>query len=103
MVDYSDTRDWIDQAKDVSELKAIKGADTNLEVRTMVQLDAKNEGPALLFDKLEGDYRGGFRILTNFMASIRLFNLTFGLPIANNIRESVENLKEKQPSGRTGR
>jgi 4-hydroxy-3-polyprenylbenzoate decarboxylase len=64
MVGYSDAREWIDQAKDIGELKVIEGADTNLEVGTMAQIDAKNEGPALLFDKLKG-YGDGFRILTN--------------------------------------
>ncbi|MCK4787338.1 MAG: UbiD family decarboxylase, partial [Desulfobacteraceae bacterium] len=95
MADYSDTREWIKNAKDIHELKTIEGADPNLEVGIMVQLDAKNEGPALLFDKLKGGYRQGFRILTNFMANIRLFNLTFGLPIENNVQESVEILKVK--------
>jgi len=94
MVGYSDAREWIDQAKDIGELKVIEGADTNLEVGTMAQIDAKNEGPALLFDKLKG-YGDGFRILTNFMANIKLFNLSFGVPIENSIQESVEALKVK--------
>jgi len=73
MADYSDTREWIKRAKDIHELKTIEGADPNLEVGTMVQLDAKKEGPTLLFDKLKGGYGQGFRIIANFMAKIRLY------------------------------
>jgi len=94
MLEYEDLREWIEEARKMGELKVILGADPDLEVGTMVQLDAKNEGPALLFDKLKG-HDDGFRILTNFMANIRLFNLTFGLPTENSIRESVEALKVK--------
>ena len=94
MIGYNDAREWIDQARNIGELKVLEGIDPNLEVGTIVQIDAKNEGPAILFNKLKG-YRDGFRILTNFMANIKLFNLSFGLPIENNIKESVEALKVK--------
>lgn len=76
------------------ELKVIEGADPNLEVGTMVQIDGKNEGPALHFRKLKG-YSDRFSLLTNSMANIKVFNLTFGLPIENSIRESVEILRTK--------
>jgi UbiD family decarboxylase len=92
MLKYEDLRGWIDEARKMGELTPILGADPHLEVGTMVQLNAKNKGPALLFDKLKG-YDDGFRILTNFMSNIRLLNLTFGLPAESTIRESVEALK----------
>lgn len=94
MVAYKDLRDWIDHAKKMGELKVIEHADPDLEVGTIVQVNAKNEGPALLFDKLKG-YSEGFRILTNSMANIRTVNLVFGLPIENSIQESVEALRVK--------
>ena len=94
MIGYKDLREWMDQAGKMGELKAIDGADPHLEVGTMVQIDGKNEGPALLFSRLKG-HSDKFRILTNSMANIRSFNLTFGLPIENTIRESVETLKGK--------
>ena len=98
MVGYNNAREWIDQARNIGELKVLEGIDPNLEVGTIVQIDAKNEGPAILFNKLKG-YRDGFRILTNFMANIKLFNLSFGVPIENSIQESVEALKVKAASG----
>ncbi len=88
---YKDLRDWIEQAKKIGELKVIEGADSNLEVGTMVQINSKNEGPALLFTKLKG-YSDRFRILTNCIANIKLLNLTFGLPIENSIQETIEAL-----------
>jgi len=94
MIGYNALRDWIEQAKKIGELKVIEGAAPNLEMGTMVQINAKNEGPALLFTKLKG-YSDRFRILTNSMANIRLLNLTFGLPIENSVQETVEALRVK--------
>jgi UbiD family decarboxylase len=94
MAAFQDTRGWIDQAEKMGELKRIEGADPHLEVGTMVQVNGRNEGPALLFDKLKG-YRAGFRVLTNSMANIRTVNLTFGLPVEQSVRDSVEALRIK--------
>jgi len=94
MIDYGDLREWIELARKIGELKTIEGADLALEVGTMVQIDARNEGPALLFNKFKG-YSDGFRILTNSLTNIKLLNLTFGLPVENSIRESVETLRIK--------
>jgi len=94
MFRYSDMSEWIEEARKIGELKVVEGADLNLEVGTMVQLNGKNLGPALLFEKFKG-YDEGFRILTNSMANIRTVNLTFGLPIENSIREAVEVLRVK--------
>lgn len=94
MAGYSNLRDWIEQAKEIGELKVIEDADLNVEVGTIVQINAKNEGPALLFTKFNG-YSDRLRILTNCMANIRLVNLTFGLPIENSVQETVEALRVK--------
>ena len=92
MLTYNDLREWMEQAEQAGELRVIEGVDPHLEVGTIVQVDAKNQGPALLFDKLKG-YREGFRILTNSMSNIRTFNLTFGLPIENSIDETISVLR----------
>jgi len=94
MTGFKDLREWIEKAREIGELKVIEGADPELEVGTMVQLDAKNEGPALLFTKIKG-YSDRFRILTNSIANIRLTNLTFGLPLENSIQETIEALMVK--------
>lgn len=94
MPEFNDMRDWIEQANKIGELKVIEGADPNLEVGTMVQINGSNEGPALLFDKLKG-CKAGFRVVTNSMANIKTVNLTFGLPVEQGIRETVEALRQK--------
>lgn len=94
MVDFNDMREWLIQAENIQELQLVEGADPHLEVGTMVQVNGQNMGPALLFDKLKG-YKDGYRIVTNSMANIRNVNLTFGLPIENTIRETVEALRLK--------
>ncbi len=94
MVDFNDMREWLEQADKIGEIKRIEGADPHLEIGTMVQINGQNLGPALLFDKIKG-YKEGYRIVTNSMANIKTVNLTFGLPIENTIRETVEALRLK--------
>ena len=94
MVSFGDMRDWIEKVRGIGELKVIEGADPNLEVGTMVQINGQNLGPALLFDSING-YKKGYRVLTNSLSNIRTFNLTFGLPINNTISETVETLRKK--------
>ena len=94
MVDFNDFREWITEAEKINELQTVEGADPHLEIGTMVQVNGRNEGPALLFDNVKG-FKKGFRILTNSLANIRTVNLTFGLPIDQDIRNSVEALRKK--------
>ena len=78
MVNFRDTREWLDRVEKIGELTVIKGADRQYEIGTIAQLSARNEGPALLFQGIKG-YPEDFRILTNMTASIRCLNLTLGL------------------------
>lgn len=88
-------REWIDHAKEIGELKSLEGADPNLEISTIAQINAKNQGPALLFERIKGFEESGFRMLTNSISNIRLFDLTFGLPIEDSVRDAVERLRGK--------
>ncbi len=94
MIEFNDLREWLEFAKKIGEVKSIEGADTRLEVGTMVQINGQNQGPALLFDKFKG-YKEGFRVLTNTMANIKTVNLTFGIPTDRSMRETVEILRTK--------
>lgn len=93
-MDFNNFREWIAQAKNIGELEVVEGADPHFEIGTMVQVNGKNLGPALLFDRIKG-YREGFRILTNALSNMRTINLTFGLPVDQGVRETVEALKTK--------
>ena len=91
----SDLRQWIARAKEIGELKTLEGADPNLEISTIAQINAKNQGPALLFERIKGFEGSGFRVLTNSIGNVRLFNLTFGLPMEGGVRDAVERLRGK--------
>lgn len=70
MVNFRDTREWLDKAQEIGELALIKGADTKYEIGTLAQLSGRNQGPAVLFQEIKG-YPADFRILTNMTSNIR--------------------------------
>ena len=59
-----DLRIWLDQVRALAELTDVAGADWNLELGAISELNAKKDlPPALLFDEIK-NYPKGFRILT---------------------------------------
>src|SRR5918999_6484893 len=56
----TDLRSWIEAVEACGELKRLHEADWNKEIGTIVELNAKARGPALLFDRIK-DYPPGFR------------------------------------------
>lgn len=74
-----DLRSWLDAVERLGELKQLYGADWDREIGTLVELNAKARGAALLFDQIK-DYAPGFRILAGSMSSARRLNLTLGFP-----------------------
>src|SRR5258705_383690 len=71
-----DLRAWLDAARKLGELKDVRGADWNLELGTISELNVKiDSAPALLFDDIKG-YPPGFRVLTCSTSSpARLSNI----------------------------
>ena len=64
-----DLRAWLDAARALGELKEVSGADWNLELGAISELNVKKEhAPALLFDDIPG-YPNGFRVATCTTAS----------------------------------
>ncbi len=59
-----DLRAWLDEARRLGELREVEGADWNLELGTISELNVKKANPpALLFDRIAG-YPAGHRVLT---------------------------------------
>jgi UbiD family decarboxylase len=59
-----DLRNWLEQVDAMGELKKVNGADWNLELGAISELNVKKDSnPALLFDEITG-YPQGFRVLT---------------------------------------
>lgn len=76
-----DLRSWLAEVRKLGELKDVHGADWNLELGAISELNVKKEGaPALLFDRIVG-FPEGFRVLTCSTSSpVRLSSiLRFGL------------------------
>ncbi len=64
-----DLRSWIEQIRDLGELREVRGADWNLELGAISELNVKKDvPPALLFDEIKG-YPRGFRVLTSSTSS----------------------------------
>lgn len=78
---YTDLRSYLDEARRLGEVKVIKGADWNLEIGLITELQiSKPDQPLLVFDNIKG-YRPGCRVVSNFLNSPRLFALCHGLPL----------------------
>ncbi len=71
-------RNWMDKAKKVSELKEVEGADVNLEIGAITELNGKRRGPALHFTNIPG-YREGFGVLSGAMLNAKTLGLTMGI------------------------
>lgn len=62
--DALDLRPWIEEVRALGELVEVDGADWNLELGAISELNVKRaRPPALLFDRIPG-YAGGFRVMT---------------------------------------
>jgi 4-hydroxy-3-polyprenylbenzoate decarboxylase len=72
----TDLRGWIRAVDEMGELRVVEGADWNLELGAISELNCRlKPTPTLLFDKIK-DYPAGFRILTASTASRRRLLLT---------------------------
>ncbi len=89
---YNDLRQWLEQVEAIGELAHPKGADWNLEIGGVSEIDYKKRGPALLFDEIKGHAKG-FRILTSSTNSARRLGLTLRMGADHNDASLVEQLR----------
>ena len=93
-----DLRLWLMEVDALGELKEVRGADWNLELGAISELNVKKERPAaLLFDEISG-YPKGFRVLTCSTSSPARLSSILRLPIQTEHRQLVDALRGK-PSG----
>jgi UbiD family decarboxylase len=93
---FKDLREFLEAAQSLGEVKAIEGADWNLEIGCITEIMAEKEGPLLLFDAIPG-YPQGFRLVTNFLGTPRRFALALGLPLDIPKLEMLKLWKERSP------
>ncbi|MBI2538924.1 MAG: UbiD family decarboxylase [Deltaproteobacteria bacterium] len=67
MLAYRDLRDWLSRVEGMGQLRVIEGADPELEIGVLTEINARrSSSPAFLFDKIKG-YEPGFRVLTGLL------------------------------------
>ena len=88
-----DLRRWIGQIRDLGELREVRGADWNLELGAISELNVKKDvPPALLFDEIKG-YPKGFRVLTCSTSSPARLSSILRLPVQKTHQGLVEALR----------
>src|SRR5436309_2441116 len=90
-----DVREWLTAIDELGELQRVDGADWNLEIGGISELNYRRRPPAaLLFDRIK-DYPAGYRVLTGSVASARRIGATLRLGSQLTDRELVEALRGK--------
>jgi UbiD family decarboxylase len=90
-----DLRPWLAEVEKLGELRHVKGADWNLELGAISELNVKKDAPpALLFDEIKG-YPKGFRVLTCSTSSPARLSTILRLPIQKNHAGLVTVLRGK--------
>lgn len=95
IAEIKDLRDWLAAAEALGELQVVKGADWNLEIGGISQINYRRRpNTAQLFDEIKG-YPPGFRILTASMGSTRRMAMTFRLSPELSDQGLVEEMRGK--------
>jgi len=90
-----DLRAWLDEVRKSGELKDVIGADWNLELGAISEVNVRRDpNPALLFDEIAG-YPKGFRVLTCSTSSPARLSSILHLGVEKNHHELVQKLRGK--------
>jgi UbiD family decarboxylase len=94
-VQYRDLREWLALVEGIGELAHVDGADWNVEIGGISELNYRRKPlPALLFDRIQ-DYQPGFRLLTAATGSSRRLGTCLRLSTDMTDRELVAALAGK--------
>ncbi len=94
---FNDLREFIEQCRASGELKLYDGADWNLELGVLTEIEAHQPNPpALLFDNITG-YPPGYRIAANLFAWTKRIAWLFGFPPSETTPEAavIQNWRER--------
>ncbi len=92
-----DLRDWLQKADSIGKLKRVQGADWDLEIGTITDLNLKKKDPCtLLFDEIK-DYPKGYRVVTCTGSGPSLVSLILNLPVTDLDLELLHAVREKIP------
>lgn len=76
---YADLREFVTALDSSGQLRRVEGAELDLEIGTITEVNYERQGPALLFDNIPG-YPSGYRILTNALDTLPRALLALDLP-----------------------
>ncbi|MBI4330338.1 MAG: UbiD family decarboxylase [Chloroflexi bacterium] len=90
-----DLRQWLGEIDRMGELQVVRGADWDLEIGGISELNLRRTNcPALLFKDIQG-YPPDYGIVTCALTTTRRFTHTLGLPLRDSWREVLEIVREK--------
>jgi len=105
-VGYNDLRGWLQEIEKMGELKHITGAHWDKELGAISEIMAEGNGPALLFDKMQG-YPAGYRVLSNAFQRLARTRIGSGVPkelskveMVNAFRKRLKNIKRYHCRGK---
>ena len=88
-----DLRAWLCEVERLGELREVRGADWNLELGAISELNVKKEAPpALLFDEIKG-YPKGYRVVTCTTSSPARLSSILRLPVQKTHKGLVDALR----------
>src|SRR5512144_3189351 len=88
-------RCWLKQADELGEIRAIEGADWDLEIGGVADIvNERGSSPAVLFDAVNG-YPKGYRVLVNSLGSTSRLGLSLGMPQKLPAMESVSEWRRR--------
>ena len=90
-----DLRGFIDLLSDHGELRVVDGADWELEIGTISELNYERQGPALLFDNIKG-YPSGYRLVTNAVDTLKKALVALDFPLDLSLEEASQALEKKR-------
>ncbi|MFC1869645.1 UbiD family decarboxylase [Chloroflexota bacterium] len=96
---FNDLREFISEVERLGECKVIKGADWDLEIGAITELEAaSSKSPLLLFDEIKG-YRAGYRVASNLFTTPLRTALALNLPKEARGTALVEVIREREKEG----
>jgi UbiD family decarboxylase len=87
-----DLRSWLDVVDRAGELRHVIGADPDLDIGVLTEINCGRRGPALLFDEIPG-YRQGYRILTSALLNATRLGYALGYRDVSEDAELVSRLE----------
>ncbi len=89
-----DLRSWLKEIDRLELLKRVEGADPDLEIGIITELNCRRKGPTLLFDNIRGSSRGR-RIVTGTILDAPRLGLALGYRGIRSSEDLVARLEGK--------